>query len=197
MRQAARWRRALVVAAVVPVIVVAGCTSGDPDDGPTTATGTSVSPTPSPSPTVDFTRLPDRPAEMSEPTTDGAIAAATYVMQLLSYTFASGDVGPWQAITVESCALCAGVVEDVTSMREAGQRSSGYEIEVRSPTAIEISDDQWFSVEMQVVQGVSQRFDAAGDVVATGTGGTYDAVIALGWADGWIVHEMGLREVGE
>ena len=49
----------------------------------TTAPVAEVTPTPTPTPVVK----PERPAAMDEPTTDGAIAAATYFLQLYDYAF--------------------------------------------------------------------------------------------------------------
>lgn len=185
-----------MVAVVVPAIALTGCTGGEqPDDGPTTTATTPVSPTPSPSPTVDLTKLPKKPEAMSEPTTDGAIAAATYVLDLYGYSFATGDLQPWRAITADTCQLCASVERGVTEMLDAGETSSGSTVTVLSATSTEISDDEWFSVEMRVLQGASQRRSSSGDVVAEGVGGEYDAVFALSWSDGWTVDEMGLQLV--
>lgn len=184
-----------MVAAVVPVIVVAGCTSGDPDDGPTTATGTSVSPTPSPSPTVDFTRLPDRPAEMSEPTTDGAIAAATYMLDLYTYAFVTGDTAPWRALAATTCEFCNGVVEGVDEIFAAGHSSTGGPFSIQSTRAVEVTEAEWFSVDLVAAQEPSRRVDAEGATVAENPGGTFRVVFALSWVDGWRIDEMGFERI--
>lgn len=190
------WRRVLAAAVVVPLVVLGGCGTDEPVVRPSSTTSAAAtSPTPSPSPTLDLARLPEQPAAMAEPTTDGAIAAATYVLELLPYTFATGDSGPWRAITLDSCGLCSGVVQDVEAMVEERQHSSGYEVEISAPTATEISEDEWFSVELRVRQGPSLRLDADGQVVGRGTGGLDDEVFALAWDGSWTVHELGLAEV--
>lgn len=132
---------------------------------------------------------------MDEPTTDGAIAAATYVMQLYGYSFATGDLAPWRAMTAETCQLCASVERGVDDMRAAGESSTGSVVEVLGATATETTHDEWFSVEMRLRQSASQRVDAAGEIVSEGVGGVYDAVFAMSWMDGWTVDEMGLEPV--
>lgn len=188
------WRRAVTTMVAASLLMLGACTSGDPTDVPTTSTPTVDStPTPTSSPTVDLTKLPERPAAMDEPTTDGAIAAATYALELYGYSFATADLGPWRALTADTCQLCASVERGVDEMVAAGESSTGSVVTVLSATSTEISNDEWFSVEMRVVQGPSQRMDADGEVVAEGVGGEYDAVFALSWSTGWSLDEMGLE----
>lgn len=195
MRQADRWRRALTVATVVSAIAVAGCTDGDPGDGPTATLATSMSPTPSPSPTVDLTRLPEKPAAMSEPTTDGAIAAATYMLDLYTYAFVTGDTAPWRALAASTCEFCSGVVEGVDELAAAGHASTGGPFRVQDSRAVEVTESEWFSVDLVAVQEPSRRVDAEGATVADNPGGSFRVVYALSWNDGWRVDEMGFERV--
>ena len=190
------WRRAVAAAALVPLLAVGGCVADEPEDVPTTSVSTS-SPThtPSPSPTADLTTLPERPAAMEQPTTDGAIAAATYVLELYGYTFATADAAPWRSITLDTCEFCTGVETAVTEMVEAGRTSSGSSVTVVSAKATEISDDRWFSVDMEIVQSASERYDSEGNVVGRGVGGPHRAVFALSWSEGWRVDEMGVEPI--
>ncbi|GIG40649.1 DUF6318 family protein [Cellulomonas phragmiteti] len=187
-------RRVAAVMAVVSLVVVAGCGTGGPADGPTTGpTTVESSPTPTPAPTSDLTRLPEPPAAMSEPTTDGAIAAATYVLDLYGYTFATGDTGPWRQMTRESCELCVGLARDVEQMVEVDDSSTGALITVDTAEAREISDDRWFGVDMEITQSSSTRFDADGEVVGSDPGGRYKAAFALSWDEGWHVDDLGFE----
>ena len=72
---------------------------------------------------------PDRPAAMDEVSTDGAIAAATYFLQLYPYAYNTGDLTEWKALSHPECMFCASVVDNVTAMHEQGHRSEG----ARSP----------------------------------------------------------------
>lgn len=192
------WRAAATATMVTSLLVVGGCTGGAPADDPTTSAPVAeATPTPSPSPTVDLTRLPERPAAMDEPTTDGAIAAATYVLALYGYSFAAGDTSPWKAITLETCGFCAEVSASVQEMTAAGETSSGSTFEVTSSKSVEISEDQWFSVDLTITQSASERYDSSGVRIGSGTGGNHRAVFALSWSDGWRVDEMGILPLEE
>ena len=49
---------------------------------------------------------PERPEAMSEPTTDGAIAAATYFLQLYDYAFSARDAESLLTMSAEECKFC-------------------------------------------------------------------------------------------
>ena len=186
------WRRATTTMALATLLAVGGCVGAEPADVPTTPTAEET-PTPTPSATADLTRLPERPAAMAEPTTDGAIAAATYVLDLYGYSFATADLGPWRAVVLDTCEFCNGVSETVEQMMADGQTSSGSGVTIVSARAVEISEDRWFSVEMEILQGPSTRYGSDGAVVGHGDGGHYNAVFALSWSEGWRVDEMGVE----
>ena len=186
-----RWS---VVSVVASGLLLGGCGDGEPADPVTTSTP-SVSPTPEPSPTVDLTKQPQRSAAMDEPTKDGAIAAATYVLDLIAYTFASGDTSLWRSFTASSCELCVGLAGDVEAMVEMDESSTGAAFTIEQAEAREIAEARWFGVEMLVTQNASQRFDADGTTVGSDPAGRYTAVFALSWDDGWRVEELGFAEV--
>jgi len=190
-----RVRRALGVLAVV-VVALVGCTGGTGDPGPTSSpVDPTPAVTPSPTPTVELWRLPERPAEMDEPTTEGATAAATYVLDLFPYTFVTRDTTAWEAITRETCQYCAGVVADVRDMRAERHKVRGGAITVLSATATEIREDAWFGVELVVSQDPSERVDSEGNVIDPNPGGEFDVAFALSWDGRWHVDEMGVEAV--
>lgn len=193
------WRRVLAAAVLVPVVLLGGCGTDEPTVRPSSTTSeAAASPTPSPSPTLDLTRLPEQPAAMAEPTTDGAIAAATYVLELYTYAFASGDASPWRAITSDTCEFCLGVAEAVNGMVEQQHSSTGSPFTVSESSAVEISEDQWFSVEMVADQTPSRRVDRDGVTVAENPGGRFRVVFALSWSDArWHVDQMGFERLDE
>lgn len=191
MRTRQRGRlRVAAAGAALGLLAVAGCGTDQPTEPPTTPVESAAS-SPSPSPTVSLRRLPEPPEAMGEPSEEGAIAAATYVLQLYGYSFATGDLGPWRAVTAPTCELCASVERGVEEMLQAEQTSTGSTMTVLEATSTEISDDEWFSVELRVQQGPSQRLDKEGEVVTEGVGGEFDAVFALSWAGAWRVDKMG------
>ena len=188
-KSAVRWS---VVPVVVSGLLLGGCGADDPVD-PVSSSTPAVSPSPEPSPTADLTKRPERPAAMDEPTTDGAIAAATYVLELYGYSYATADLRPWRAIALETCEFCTAVVDAVEQMRDAGEASTGSTVTVVTAEATEIDAERWFSVNMDIVQGASTRFDSDGAVVGQGEGGEFNAVFALSWDGEWRVDEMGVE----
>lgn len=136
---------------------------------------------------------PERPAAMDEPTTDGAIAAATYVLDVYTYTVNTGDVDLWQSVTLPSCSFCAGVSADVEARNAEGQRIVGGDAVVGESRATEISAGQWFSVEMSVLQRASSRVDKDGAELSARADKQHDMVFALSWDDGFRVDEMGVE----
>lgn len=188
------WAAGLLV---VVGLLVSACTGGDPEPATTSAAPVVESPTPSPSPTRNLKRLPERPKAMDEPTTDGAIAAATYVIDLFVYSHAAKDVGPWQSMTAETCDYCVGVVNDVGDLVTNHQSVVGGAIQVESSSAVEISEGLWFSVDMTVRQAPSQRVDRNGEVLVESAGGQYVVLLELSWDGGWQVDEMGISVDGE
>ncbi|KQY21392.1 hypothetical protein ASD16_19055 [Cellulomonas sp. Root485] len=175
-----------MIPALLGVVLVAGCTEGGPEPASsTTAPVADVTPTPTATPVVK----PERPAAMDEPTTDGAIAAATYFLQLYDYAFSAGDAGPLMAMSGETCTYCSYVDEQVQSMVTGGYSS------VRTPAAVvqsdstEIREDEWFRVSLRAEQGPLVTVGPDGTREQTSDGGVADFVFAISWiGDDWRVE---------
>ena len=188
----ATWRGAAVVGFAVSLMAVGGCGGPDEREPAVTPSPASAS-SPGPARVAEAVQAPEQPAAMSEPTTDGAIAAATYVLELFTYTFASGDTGPWQMITSATCAYCVGVIEDVLEMAEKGERVTGGGTTVLEASAAEIREDTWFSVDLVAAQEPSQRVGPGGDALVENSNGEFRVAFALSWDAGWRVDEMGIE----
>lgn len=187
------WRR--VVPAIVGVALVVGCTGGG--TGPGESTGppvVEVTPTPTPSPTPVV--KPEPPAAMSEPTTDGAIAAATYFLQLTDYAFASGETAPLRSLSADDCKHCAFVVGQVDAMADGKYTSEAAPLLVSYSTSNEIRPDEWFSVRLRVNQEFTRISDATGAVVDESGSLDADFVFAISWlGDRWRVEQVDVIEV--
>ncbi|WP_127842512.1 DUF6318 family protein [Actinomyces wuliandei] len=140
--------RALLLAAVGVLVGLlaatacglAGCSraggstgaSGSASSAPSSST---VSPTPSPTlslpplpPQQEASRQtalgtppPDRPAGMDEESPEGAIATAEYLLSLIPYISATGDLSLWQEHTEDSgCVFCQSVIDDASSLHAQG-----------------------------------------------------------------------------
>ena len=191
------WQRR-VVPAVLGVVLVAGCTGGGPEPAESTEPPVAeVTPTPTPTPTPVV--KPERPAAMDEPTTDGAIAAATYFLQLYDYAFcqrrcelADGDVG-------RDLRPTASYVEgQVMAMVTEGRSSVGPPAEVlrlrqhRDPGRTSGSASQ-----LRAEQGLDAELDAGRDSrTESDRRNVTDFFFAISWlGDRWRVEGVDLIEV--
>lgn len=187
------WRR--VVPAMVGVALVVGCTGGG--TGPGESTGppvVEVTPTPTPSPTPVV--KPEPPAAMSEPTTDGAIAAATYFLQLTDYAFDAEDIAPLMSMSAADCSYCLYVQEQVDAQALGNYSSEAAPFEILYSTSTEIRPDEWFSARLHVRQDFTRVRDDSGAVVSETDGGIVDFIFAISWlGDRWRVEQVDLIDV--
>lgn len=63
---------------------------------------------------------PERPENMDENSPEGAIATATYFVQLYPYVYATGDLEQWRSMTRQDCLFCNSVITNVTELHDAG-----------------------------------------------------------------------------
>jgi hypothetical protein len=190
-----RRRAAAVVVTLVltgaGVVGVAGCTgSGDPDPTPSTSRVVTPSPTPTASP------VPTRPAAMDEVSTDGAIAAATYFLQLYPYAYNTGDLTEWKALSHPECKFCASVVDDVTATFAKQHHSEGGGFEVAESSGSEIDPGKWFSVTILADQLPWTELDSSGTVVDSDPEShTIDVVFAVVVGDsGWLIRGVQIED---
>ena len=122
---------ALVVALVVGVsCVLSACGRGD---GGVSASAGSEASVVSASPVVDLPEeqaaareaalamaAPERPEGMDEESAEGAVATATYFVQLYPYVYATGDLEQWRSMTRQDCLFCNSVITNVTELHDAG-----------------------------------------------------------------------------
>ncbi|UZN03491.1 DUF6318 family protein [Cellulomonas sp. S1-8] len=186
-------RRAWAVAAVVAVVVAGGCT-GEPGPAPTAAEVTAAvtadpSPAPSPPPRPE---TPERPEAMSEPTPEGAIAAATYFLQVYDHAFSTGDESYFVALSGGDCLFCSEAIAEVAAMRGDGSRAVREPIDILHSSATEVRADEWFNVELRVRQGRIDVVSSTGEVTASAESEVVDVRLAMSWAGGWTVDAVDL-----
>ncbi|WP_235523438.1 DUF6318 family protein [Cellulomonas sp. Root485] len=172
--------------------LVAGCTGGGPEPADSaTPPVVEVTPTPTPTPVVK----PERPAAMDEPTTDGAIAAATYFLQLHDYAFSTGDTKPLLAMSGESCDFCTYVNGQVQSMVSTGYSSIRGPVDILGADSAEIREDEWFRVRLSAHQGPLTAVAPDGTRTQTSEGGTVDFIFAISRiSDDWRVEGVDVEE---
>lgn len=97
---------------------------------------------------------------------EGAIAAAQYFLELYPYAYNTGDLTAWKAMSHPECIFCASVVENVEELHAAGGYEVGGDIVIESVTASEpVAGNEYFAVDLTVVQSAAKEFDATGQVV--------------------------------
>ena len=170
-----RGRVAVVLATVnaALLVLVGGCTAGPPVPEQTFAEYTPTS-TPTPTPTVTPTptappvTAPTRPADMNRTDEVGAVAAASYFMELFSYVYRSGDLAEWDHVSAQACEFCANVRADVESVYGAGGRYVGEPIRLEA-AELRGKDEQLgvYAVRMPYEVPSLAEFDGSGRLMRT------------------------------
>lgn len=120
----------LVVALVGVSCVLSACGRGD--GGVSVSAGSEASEV-SASPVVDLPEeqaaareaalamaAPERPEGMDEESAEGAVATATYFVQLYPYVYATGDLEQWRSMSRQDCLFCGSVITNVTRLHDSG-----------------------------------------------------------------------------
>ena len=124
-------RVVLVVLSVLGALAACGRGGDDVRDGGPSASAGSASATASP--TVDLPAdqaaareaalampAPQKPENMDENSSEGAIATATYFVQLYPYVYATGDLEQWKSMSRQDCLFCNSVITNVKELHESG-----------------------------------------------------------------------------
>ena len=137
-------------------------------------------------------QAPDKPAQMSENSPEGAVAAAEYFISLYPYVYATGDLTEWDAMSEEGCVFCGSVHDNVTELHESGGWADPADIKVvgsnyQDPAA----GHEYSSVDVQVETSTS-RSHAGDGSISTATPSAYVATMgfALRYSNGhWLIGE--------
>ncbi|MGY4644535.1 DUF6318 family protein [Cellulomonas sp. URHB0016] len=165
-------RRTLPTLAALAVGLVAGCTPGSSSAPDPTVAGTraaAVTPAPTPTPTDDVRVPPERPAAWDDVSVDGAIAVATYFLELYGYTYATADSEQWIALSHPECVYCADVRTGVHDMAMEGQHTEGGALSLRDQTATEVTPQELFSVDAVATQAALRMVNSSGVAVSDWT----------------------------
>ena len=192
---------------VAVALLVAGCTSGSGEAGPTTAAavGTAVttpaatlsgtpSPTATPTGSTKASGAPKRPAGMNANTAEGARKTALYFLQLYPYVMRTGDTKEWDRLSVaKQCGFCSDVRSKAVSKRKRLQVYSGGEISAKVVTTYD-RDTLYggYPLDVSISQHASVTHDRDGKVVATGkANSSLLTVDVLRASKGWKILEIG------
>ena len=200
-------RRGRMLWALAGLLVLVGCTPAEGEETPTPTVsdgaseatepaadeagdddasgGEDPSEEPPPPPEVE---APERPAEMNEETVDGAIAAATYFMELYPYIYATGDLAEWDELSDDGCEFCDNSRELALDLTEGGGYATGGEVEIFSADGGGPYDDDVFAVQLGIHFAPSTFVYADGVREDHGEAERPDFRLSMLWRDGaWVV----------
>ncbi len=118
---------------------------------------------------------------MANAGTEGAAAAGTYFIAVMTHLFETRDEGPWHALVAEGCRTCTAMLEDARAGRDDGEDGV---LEVVHSTAVELAPGSSYSATLIVRE---QRGDAATEA---STPGTYRFYFALSYDQSWRVEAL-------
>lgn len=145
---------------------------------------------------------PQRPENMDENSSEGAIATATYVVQLYPYVYATGDLEQWKAMSQQDCLFCNSVITNVGKLHEAGGWKNPWTHTITQTGYADPGPGSEYSrVDVVFDQEASYSYDGTGappDVSEPATGTLL--ILAMKYVDGhWIVRggQVEQEEQGE
>ncbi|CAN5153531.1 hypothetical protein BH11ACT1_BH11ACT1_11850 [soil metagenome] len=160
----------VALAGILACGLLGGCSFGG---AAPVAVSTSAAPTVAASPTqsVDAapsptsTPKPKRPAAMDVVNVGGAIATATYMLELYPYALNTGDTSEWNELSHPECIFCAGLANEVKRQASLSEHQEGLATSITSATGVEVNQGEWFDVDFDVTQGPWQVVDLKGSIV--------------------------------
>lgn len=129
---------------------------------------------------------------MDDVSVGGAIATATYFLQLFPYALNTGDLTEWSRLSHAECIFCGGVADDVGHLSGLGQHQDGTEITIQVATGAEIRGGVSFSVDITFTQGPWTVVDTAGKVVdaAAHPESLHALIVVMRGADQWLIRAV-------
>jgi len=185
--------------AVLGVLALAACTSGEADGGvtappspPATSETLTAEPTSEPTETGEAVAPPEMPAEAREQTAEGAAVFAEHYFGVVEYAYASGDTAAIEALSEPECTSCINHISAIEDRSAAGERFAGVDLEILSAVPAP-PDERGVVVAMTVREAPSQVLASDGEVVEEreGTGVTALNVYVSRAANEWRVFGVG------
>ena len=196
----------VVLVVVLSVLgALAGCgRSGDGvrGDGGSSASAGAVSATASP--TVDLPEdqvaareaalampAPQKPENMDEDSSEGAIATATYFVQLYPYVYATGDLEQWRSMSRQDCLFCNSVITNVKELHESGGwRDPWTQTVVQSGYSDPGPGSEYSRVDIAFDRDTTYTYDGTGGEPEVAEPHSYTVIIfAMKYTDGhWVIR---------
>ena len=91
---------------------------------------------------------PDKPAQMSENSPEGAVAAAEYFISLYPYVYATGDLTEWDATCEPTSKLCSSVSNYVRELHAEGGWGDPWTQTIKTARSTETDDAGTLIIEL-------------------------------------------------
>ena len=129
---------------------------------------------------------PEKPENMDENSSEGAIATATYFVQLYPYVYATGDLEQWKSMSRQDCLFCNSVITNVKELHESGGWKDPW---VHTITQTGYSDpgpgSEYSRVDVAFDQEAAYTYDGTGAPPEVGEPQTHTVLIlAMKYTDG-------------
>ena len=155
-RKSARLRAFVSLIGILG-LVLSACGDGNPVTPTGKATAVVSAPTSlAPADPVKPTSIepPEKPAAMSTPDEEGAVAAAEYFLRMTTYAAATGDTAELEAMSSPDCQFCESYLESVKGLHAAGGWATLPEITFNGNAKRgTIQGNGQFQVELDVTKG--------------------------------------------
>jgi len=130
---------------------------------------------------------------MKEGDKDGAIAAAKYFMDLVTFAYETGNTSPAEKMSDDSCTFCRSVIDEASAIHARGEYRVGADPEwIGEPTHSIRPGSSVHELQLEARQKPGIRYDSAGDEIGHVNGGEFTLLFAVLWHENtWTV--LGIR----
>jgi len=185
--------------ALLGVLALAACTSGDaqggvtaPPSAPATSETLTAEPTTEPSDTGEAVAPPEMPAEAREQTAEGAAAFATHFFAVADHAFAVGEPAHIGELSGDECSACKYMVDQIDDWTGDGATFQNVSTEVTSAAAPP-PDGRGVTVASLLINESESRVVGAGGEILDVTPATHNTaanVFLQASEQGWLVLEI-------
>ncbi|WP_281964604.1 DUF6318 family protein [Serinicoccus marinus] len=189
--------RTTVVAAVVGLVLLAGCDSSTEPSAPPTSQDALTTPTEEPSEDTEATSEPaetseeatteepdaggppEMPDEATEQTEAGAEAFVSHYLDTYNRSFSSGDATLLEPFGTAECASCEGLIATIPTQGASSDEALSYQ------TPNGLLTPEGARVQVDVTQRATDEQDAADGTI----------VVTLVWSDStWLINEIQIQQ---
>ena len=127
-----------------------------------------------------------------ENSSEGAIATATYFVQLYPYVYATGDLEQWKSMSRQDCLFCNSVITNVKELHESGGwRDPWAQTVVQSGYSDPGPGSEYSRVDIAFDRDTTYTYDGTGGEPEVAEPHSYTVIIfAMKYTDGhWIIRE--------